>query len=454
MTDRFRQAVAPLYLLLCILLGGSAQGVWGNMVLQLLGVAILVWAAALPPQERLPRIARQLLILATAAVALIALQMLPLPPAIWTHLRGREIVSEGNAVLGLAATWQPLSLAAYRTFDSMLGMIPPIALFCAISALGAYRRSWLVAALLGGTIAGIVLGALQVSAVGEAATSWYPYAESSFGIATGFFANGNHMATLLISAIPFLTALVRSARGRSRQRSAMVMVVAAAAALLIFVGVVLNRSLAAYGLLPAVLAASALILLPKRSGARRFAVAGTILLALAAAVLLATTSVRTGTFESEADVSVQSRQEMLAVTGQAVGDFFPWGSGLGTFRSVYQLYEDPAQVTRIYVIHAHNDYAELALETGLAGIVLMLVFLAWWARASWSAWAQPETSAYAKAASIASAAILIHSLVDFPLRTATIAAVFAMCLALLVERAPIASRKGPERRPTRHVVIK
>ena len=54
----------------------------------------------------------------------------------------------------------------------------------------------------------------------------------------------------------------------------------------------------------------------------------------------------------------------------------------------------------------------------------------------------------------ASAAILVHSLVDFPLRTATIAAVFAMCLALLVERPPLSRRTGSDWRAARHVVIK
>jgi hypothetical protein len=77
-----REVVAPLYLLLCIVLGGSAQGIWANMILQLLGLAILAWAAA-SPSARFNRRARQLLLIALLAVALVAIQMLPLPPAIW-----------------------------------------------------------------------------------------------------------------------------------------------------------------------------------------------------------------------------------------------------------------------------------------------------------------------------------------------------------------------------------
>ena len=54
---------------------------------------------------------------------------------------------------------------------------------------------------------------------------------------------------------------------------------------------------------------------------------------------------------------------------------------------------------------------------------------------------------------IASAAVLVHSLVDFPLRTAAISACFAMCLALLTGcRLPVRQDKS-DLRPTRHVII-
>ena len=45
MSSRFREGLAPAYLLLCLVLGGSAQGIWANMVLQLLGIGVIAWAA-------------------------------------------------------------------------------------------------------------------------------------------------------------------------------------------------------------------------------------------------------------------------------------------------------------------------------------------------------------------------------------------------------------------------
>jgi O-antigen ligase len=155
----------------------------------------------------------------------------------------------------------------------------------------------------------------------------------------------------------------------------------------------------------------------------------------------------------DANTSVQSREQILGITAQAIGDYMPFGSGLGSFVRVYRTYESPDTVSSEYVIHAHNDYAEIALELGFPGITLMLLFLAWWAAAVVAVWRTGSGGAFARAATIASAAVLVHSLVDFPLRTGAISACFAMCLALMVEPRAAAQQAAGDLRPTRHVVI-
>jgi O-antigen ligase len=456
MASRIREAIGPLYLFACLLLGGSAQGIWGNMALQLLGLAIIAWAAWHGSGPAMAPAARQLLVLAMLAIALVALQSVPLPASIWTHLGGRGPAADGYRLLGLGAPSLPVSLAPYRSFEALLALIPPLALFCAIVGLQGYRPSWLAAGLLAGTIAGVVLGALQVTATGGdiASSSWYLYEETSYGFATGFFANANHMADLLACTLPFLAAVLWSARAADRQRKSAMVIAVVAAALLVLAGIALNHSLAVYGLTPPVLVASALILLPPRSRWRRWTLVAAMLLLVGGVAALASSSVRGSAFAGDTVSSVENRQEMLTTTGRAIGDFMPSGSGLGSFQSVYHLYEDPTKVNGTYVIHAHNDYAELALETGLPGILLIAAFLLWWARQLWSAWSYRDGGSYARAASIASAAILVHSVVDFPLRTAAISGVFAMCLALLVERRVTPVRSKSDLRPTRHVVLR
>ena len=78
-----------------------------------------------------------------------------------------------------------------------------------------------------------------------------------------------------------------------------------------------------------------------------------------AAFLAASTSLA-----AETASSIQSRQAILATSVRATMDLFPFGSGAGTFRSVYQLYEDHDRLEKPIVNHAHNDYVEIAFETG------------------------------------------------------------------------------------------
>jgi O-antigen ligase len=452
--SRGRQAIAPAYLFACLILGGSAQGIWQNMILQLAGLAIIAWAAAAPAEEPLLSPAKQLLLLAILGTLVVALELVPLPPRVWSHLGPRNQFVEGYRTLGIAVPALPLSLTPAKSLDALLGIIPPLAIFCAIVRLRAFRPAWLAAALLAGTVAGILIGALQVASSSSGQSPWYLYEETNVGAGVGFFANANHMAILLVVALPFLAAVAATARRANVQRYSAVLALTIGIALVVMVGLALNGSLAGYGLALPVLAASALIVLPSSSPLRIWAVVVAGLLVIAAVGGLEITSIGSSKFGHEASTSVQSRANILATTTKAMRDFLPFGSGLGSFREVYHLYERPEQVTNIYVIHAHNDYVELALETGVAGMMVMALFLAWWVVAVWRVWRTAEAGPFARAAAIASAAILVHSLVDFPLRTAAISACFAMCVALLADRRAPRAKEPSDLRPARHTVIR
>ncbi|MGE5563276.1 MAG: O-antigen ligase family protein [Bacillota bacterium] len=453
MPERLRAAVAPAFLFACLLLGGSAQGIWGNMLLQLGGLALLGWAAAHSSDERLPAFATQILLIAIAALAVIALQAVLIPWALWSQLGPRHSLASAYELLGLGTHAQPLSLAPYLGFDTLVRVIPALGLFCAIVRLKAYRPDWLVLSIFAATMAGILLGLLQVAATSRF-SRWYLYPETNFGSAVGFFANTNHMATLLVVNLPFLAAFAaRRGEMDSQRRSAGVALVAGAG-LVVLVGIALNGSLAGYGLAVPVLAASALIVFRAGGRLRLWAFAAIALMFLACVAAIETRPVGAQLFGQEASTSVESRQDIFATTSQAVRDFLPFGSGLGTFRSVYHLYEEPTRVSPTYVIHAHNDYLELALELGLPGIILIILFLLCWSRAVWRVWKTGGDRPLARAAAIGSAAILVHSLVDFPLRTGAISALFATCLALIAMPRSAMPKDAGELRETRHVVFR
>ena len=456
MASRLRDAAAPIYLFGCLILGGSSQGIWANMLLQLVGVGLIAWAALTPVDNRLPRQQRQLLVLIILGLVLVGLQLVPLSPAMWEPLGPRQLLADGYKVLGIAPPWLPLSVAPYDSLTAVFALIPAIALIATSVRLGC-RPQWLVVALITGTVAGILLGALQVSSPDPLTSPWYLYEDTNPGVATGFFANANHMAILLVIAFPFLAASLAAAssRGRNVQRYSAVVALAAGAALVVAVGIALNGSLAGYGLAVPVLVASAAIVVPDRTRSTRWLapVAGVLLIGTVG--WLATTPLNNSSvLRANAATSVQSRQEIAAISAKAARDFMPLGSGAGTFRRVYALYEDHDRLDpTTYVNHAHNDYLEIALETGVPGLVLLTLFLLWWARAAWRAWRPGQVDPFARAGAVASAAILLHSLVDFPLRTAAIGACFALCLALLVRQRPAPAAEKSDLRSTRHIVV-
>jgi O-antigen ligase len=295
-----------------------------------------------------------------------------------------------------------------------------------------------------------LLGALQVA---NGPRSWpYLYDITNAG-AVGVFANRNHMGTLLLVSIPFGTALMVSTRAQGSGSRQGRLALGIAGLVLVVVGIALNGSVAALALaLPVLLASAALV--PAAVRWRRVALPIAAVALIGGVVIVGTNPIPSVATDLGAAESVQSRGQMWSTTETAIRDTFPLGTGLGTFEQVYRQYEQPGQITRSYVNHAHNDYLELALELGAAGIVLMVLFLAWWAIAAVRVWTTPLSSAFGRAATIASAVILAHSIVDYPLRTSAIAAIFGISIALMAQRLRTEASPGArEIRPARHVKL-
>jgi O-antigen ligase len=439
---KLRLAATPALLLLCLLLGGaSAAGIWANMALQLIACGFLFWAVIAQRSAAMPTPGRQLLVLAGLMIALIAVQLIPLPPSVWTALPGRQQVAEGFRMLDQPLPWLPISLSPARTISSGLWLLPALAVLLGILRLGAFRASWCAWVLAIVTITSVGLGALQM--VGGEQSPWYIYDITNYGVTVGFFSNANHMATLLVATVPFLAALYVNARarGRSVQRNSGMFVVLAGTLIIVFVGLAANRSVAGMGLSVPVLAGSLLMILSRRRRLPGWSAALIALLLAASVVAAFSAPFGSGLGGQEAAASTETRRTSFTRTTQAARDFLPLGSGVGSYYEVYRTYEPPETIGRFYMNHVHGDYIEVALETGIPGLVLVVLFLLWWARRVIATWRSQEPDYFARAATIASAAILAHSLVDYPLRTAAISAVFAMCCALMAEPRAKAQRK-------------
>jgi O-antigen ligase len=421
---------------------------WANLSLQLLGIALIAWAGIARPAEGWSGGSRSLRMLLIAALLVVLLQLVPLPPEIWASLPGREMVAGGYRQLGYQLPALPLSLTPFQSVLALFAAIPAIAALAITIKLGPIHR-WIAIAILAGTLLGVLLGALQVAGGGG---SWaYLYRFTNTG-AVGFFANRNHMGTLLLIAIPMAAALVATAKSNKRSTSLGRYGVAAAMTVLLVIGIALNGSLAAIALALPVLVASA-ALLPGLARWTRLALP-LALLGLAGGVAFLATNPLTGGAVAGAPTSISSRTAIWTTTTQAVRDAFPAGTGLGSFEQVYRQYEDPLAVTTEYINHAHNDYLQVVLELGAAGLLMVLLFLLWWIVAAVRIWRSPMSTPFSRAATIATAIVLAHSVVDYPLRTAAISVIFAASVAIMAQNqhsAPI--RRQGEARPRRHVKI-
>lgn len=448
-----RNVVGPAYLFLCLVLGGSAQGIWGNAVLQMLGILIIANCLLDPSRPPFTRSSKILVMILGAAIGLALVQLIPLPPAIWTHLPGREFIADGRILLGLPSGWGSISLTPYDTVATLLSLLPPAALFLAIASAGGKNDHWLAVALAVATLGGSILGLLQVSSGVPAQSPWYLYKVSNFGFATGFFANSNHMASQLLATLPFVAALALSAAESSkdgRKRYSLLTLGAGGIGVLI-VGLALNGSLAGAGLLLPV-AMAVLLMALRVSRFKTIAVTGLGILALGGFLGLLFTPLGDRIALTGASTSISTRQDILTHSVQAIKEFGPVGSGLGSYAKIYPLFEDADSVDRTWVNHAHNDYIELAVELGAPGILLTIIFLLWWASAVFQMLATPNASLFAKAGAIGSTAILLHSVVDFPLRTSAISSLFALCLAMILLSRRSAATNN-DLREVRHLVI-
>lgn len=432
----------PAYLALCLMLGGaSAAGIVANSVLQLIGLAIIavaLWMGS--PRANgnsADRSVRPLFWIVAIAVIWIVVQLMPLPPAVWQGMPGRAFVAADDALFGINDAWRPLSLQPSLTLISATSLLPPLAILLLTLRTSPTGRTHACWTIIGIALISSVLGLLQLFQNTEQGA--YFYKVTNYGATVGFFSNANHLATL------FLVATVLSAEipfGPLRHRTAGLAlwpIVRWALVGFFAINVIVDGSVAGMGLL---LAAAVYILLRQETVRRRVGTSKTALAAIAFVLTLAIGafvwrfSGELSTF-ANTSISGENRLEFANNAIAMVAASFPIGYGLGTFRDVYTEFENPLTVSNTFVNHAHNDYLEFVSDFGLiAGVLLGL--MAWWfARRVKMLFASGDTlQPYTYALAMAFVMIAAHSAVDYPLRTAALAAVFAFACGSLAAPVP------------------
>ena len=417
--------------------GGTRQGFWSDAVVQLSAMPLLAWALLRLQLSQLSRSARWSIVLLCAIVAVPLIQIIPMPPAYWRSLPGREEIASAYQAAGTTLPWLPISLDPASTWRSLLSLIPAVAVFLAMLSIRNPGRRFLVALVLAIAFVSIAVDLLQMMGGPDSPLRFY--AITNPDRAVGFFANANHNAAFLFCAIPFAAAwLTGLVQGHHRYRNIGLLLLSVLLAC-VFIGLALTRSRAGLALgFAAGLCSLGLIWRHSRAGSlRRVLFVG--LAANVAALLMAFQFgfVAIATRVEHSDIMADLRWPVAQITARAALSNFPYGTGLGTFVPIYQMNVPRTLVYDRFVNRAHDDWLELWLTGGAPALVVVLGFLALFvivAVRAWHGWpGSPVLDVVsAQAASIMIVLLLLHSILDYPLRTAAVASVFALACALLI----------------------
>jgi O-antigen ligase len=438
--NRFAAAIST-YIAACLLLGGaSAAGILANLLLQLVAIGIIWWAVLRLSGSRIEGLTRSAIWLLLATLTLPLLQIIPLPSDIWTSLPGREAIIDDYAQLGIDLPALGISLSPERTIASWLALLPPTAIFLATLSLPEKSRVTMVYAVAAIAFVSILIGFLQVT---SKSPSLYPYAITNIGSAVGFFSNRNHLASFLLMSIPLLTLLLRSAGNIDLPRTSLLgrRILVAGCLLILSVGIFFTGSRAGLLLLVPTLGLTYLTMLRTSRGfTPQFLGLGIAGLLIVVVSVMAYSPFYERIVERSENFQNDVRYWTAPISLDTAWQNFPFGTGIGTFDPVFLRAAGDTNLGPNFINHAHNDYLELMMTGGLPAILLILAVMLWGAAVVRSNWQMKSgnPSALSRASSIIIVIVLLHSAVDYPLRTAAIAALFAAACAF--QLAPLVPR--------------
>lgn len=448
--------------------GGTRSGFLSDAILQLIATPLLLialWRNFAVDTAIAHRSARAALAFASAYVLIPALQLIPLPPTIWTLLPGRDFLVEAHTLTNRVLPSWPISVAPQATWLGLVSLVVPLSIFLTALQLERRERRALSLAILAVGVASVFLGLLQLAQGPNSPLRFFAITNPTEAV--GFFANRNHFAallyclTLLAAAwtVHFGTQLTIAS---TRQSYDTPLILALFAGLAITVSLIaaqiMTRSRA--GMVLAILALLGILALGIRDRTNVHALApvrlmaGAVGIAFVLGIQFALYRVvdRFGT-----DPLEDARIPLARTTFEAAINHLPFGSGAGTFVPVYKTFEKVDDAFGAYVNRAHNDVLEVILEAGLPALALMSIFLLWLIRRTIALWrAKPPPGGeidllLAQASALALALLAAHSFVDYPLRTAAMMAFSSFAAALLFEppdepKAPLRPKAEPRKK--------
>lgn len=428
-----------ILLAVAVVFGGGGVG-FGllNLVVQLVALIVLAfngrrlkafWTTASWP----------LRILMALTIALPTIQLIPLPPAIWAALPGRDLVQQSFAAAGLPAdSWFPISVDSGRTLVSLTGLIVPFTMVSIGCTLESWQKRKLVESFCWIALAALVFGAFELATFYRLGLMFG--SETNTGVLSATFANRNSTGLFFDIALVMVTGLLPH---RSRQSVNVRWIIFASVFAL---GVILTRSRSSIVILALALlficARFALWHLRGKSephdslnrpmiGAGIFVM---LIVSAAAASFIFGGTVRQS-FDRFGTITSTQRPAIWKDAAHTARRYFPVGSGMGTFDEVFQIDESLEYLSPRTAGRAHNDYLEVTIEAGVAGLALAFAWLIW---CSWTALlpAGQLRNSLRVGALFSIYFIAIQSLLDYPLRNQSMLCILGLLIAMLARPIP------------------
>lgn len=420
--ERWLAGTAGLQIVGLWLAGGGVTGIGATALIGVLTM-ILLFAGIL---NNIP------LTLATAApsarivligvIVLPLLQLVPLPPTVWQQLPGQDLRLEAYTLIGIVNTWQPLSLTPANTVYTAIMAIAFVTLTLVLMTVSRETQMVLLRLILVTIGVGLLVGVAQVASGGGAMRV---RDQADHGALIGFFSNKNHMALILAASLP-MVALLSGAYDRHRNRISWIFV---GYWVLCIFAVLMTNSRA--GVLLSLLATVLIGIRTLRDQPRRYLIGGSVLV-LGLAAFVTTLPQVDALFDRFNTVGDDLRWRFAWQSLPLLQEYWLAGSGSGSFSRLYAVHEQLAWVKPTFVNHLHDDFYQVAIEQGLAGVLLLALTVFSLISSGARAWlSDPARHNAIFCSGTIVLLFALHSIVDYPLRRPATFPVLAIAFAMI-----------------------
>lgn len=436
--DRLLGSDARSYLLgvgvaLSMILGGTdVQAPWLDVAVETITALIAWWWFAHVPRAQIAAIPRAAWVIVALIVTVPLVQLIPLPPGVWHALPGRDLERQALDLVGQGDSWRALSVVPDRTFAAMLSMICAAIYVPMIAATDTSGRTRVIVAIVVVAALSVLVGTQQVT--GDTGNIFQFY-RNDLRIISGFQRNRNSEADVLLIAMAgtaACAAVLLGRLGRAPRRRA-VLVMTAGVSLVFACAVVLTGSRTGIVLIVPMMIVEGAILF--RYSPRRLSLLWVpVAIAVAVALVWNNPVVQNALDHFRDGMAV--RPLIWDKMWKLLPTYIGAGSGLGSFSTVFATVETVDMINPNYFGHAFNDYAQLALETGVSGLVALALIAVPVLRGAWQRLSSPAGGSRPHAVfALASLVLLaLHSGWDYPLRSPSLACVAACCAGMLLSR--------------------